>query len=185
MPAHDRLALRSLPLRRPALLAVSAVLLAAADAHAATAPAQLRGKSILLNWGESGTYKRLSDGKENASTGKISRTIYVSQPGRAFVRASSVSGPYANSSEAGPEKTAESVSFNGNTMIAIGVNTGVARRISVTFDPAFSSCTGAVTIGKSGPGTRIKGFDGAMYEVLSMQPGSVSCAIRDGNSLAN
>ena len=42
-----------------------------------------------------------------------------------------------------------------------------------------------VTIGKSGAGTKITGFDGAVYEVISMQPGASSCSIRDGNAFAN
>lgn len=70
-------------------------------------------------------------------------------------------------------------------MTSFRVNRGVARRLVVTFDPAFSSCTGTLTIGKSGPGTTIKGFDGQIYEVLSMQPGTISCSIRAGNAFAN
>ncbi len=184
MTARDR-TLKHPVLRQAVLAALPLLLATIGNADAAAAPPQLRGKSVMLAWGESGTYRRLSDGRENASTGKLSRIIYISQPGRAFIRASSVSGRHANSWEAGPDKTAESVSFNGSSMVAVGVNTGVARRITVTFDSAFTSCTGAVTIGKSGPGTKIKGFDGAMYEVLSMQPAAVSCSVRDGNALAN
>jgi hypothetical protein len=87
--------------------------------------------------------------------------------------------------EVGPERTAGSVHFKGNTVIAYQVNRGVARRVVVTLDPAFSGCSAAVAVGKSGPGTTIEGYDGATYEVISMQPSAINCSIREGNALAN
>ncbi|MBI3700579.1 MAG: hypothetical protein HY242_09085 [Afipia sp.] len=54
-----------------------------------------------------------------------------------------------------------------------------------TFDPSFASCSTTVTIGKIGPNATLTGFDGAEYQIISMEPGAASCSIRDGNALAN
>lgn len=169
-----------------AMTSLLVLLLSTTGAIAAgSAPAQLRGKSVTIVWDESGTYKRSSDGQQRSAVGRLSRIVYISDAGRAFVRGTSVSGTFGNTRETGPEGTGGSVDFSGNSMTSFRVNRGVARRLVVTFDPAFSSCTGTLTIGKSGPGTTIKGFDGQIYEVLSMQPGTISCSIRAGNAFAN
>jgi hypothetical protein len=155
------------------------------NANAASVPAQFYNKSITVTWGESGVYKRISDGVNVSPSGQFQRIFYISSAGRIFSRGSgSRSGQYAGSKEAGPEKTAQNVKFEGNSLVAVGVNLGVARRVSASLDAA-SSCTASVTIGKSGVGTKMTGFDGAVYEVISMQVGAISCSIRDGNAFAN
>ena len=152
---------------------------------AAAAPSQLYNKSVTVTWGESGVYKRISDGVNTSPVGQFQRIFYISSAGRIFTRGTSTSGRFGGSKEAGPEKTADNVKFEGNSLVAVGVNLGIARRITATFDARLSSCTASVTIGKSGIGTKITGFDGAVYEVMSMQPGASSCSIRDGNAFAN
>lgn len=151
----------------------------------AAAPSQLYNKTVTVTWGESGVYKRISDGVNTSPVGQFQRIFYISSAGRIFSRGTNTSGKFGGSKEAGPEKTAASVTFEGNSLVGVGVNLGVARRVAATFDASFSSCTASVTIGKSGIGTKITGFDGAVYEVISMQPGASSCSIRDGNAFAN
>ena len=86
---------------------------------------------------------------------------------------------------AGPERTARRVEFNGNTVVLYQVNRDIARRAVVSLDSAYSSCSAAVTVGKSGPGSTIEGYDGAVYEVVSLQSSGAGCSIREGNALAN
>jgi hypothetical protein len=155
------------------------------NANAASVPAQFYNKSITVTWGESGVYKRVSDGVNVSPSGQFQRIFYISSAGRIFTRGTFTSGQFGGSREAGPEKTAQSVKFEGNSLVGIGVSLGVARRVSASFDAGFSSCTASVTIGKSGVGTKITGFDGAVYEVISMQPAAISCSFRDGNAFAN
>ena len=155
------------------------------SATAASAPSQLYNKSITVTWGESGVYKRISDGVNTSPVGQFQRIYYISGAGRIFVRGKNISGRYGGTREAGPEQNAGNVSFNGNTLVNFGENLGVVRRIMSTFDPSFASCSSTVTIGKSGTSARIKGFDGAEYEIISMQAGSASCSISAGNALAN
>ena len=178
-------------MRMPIALLFAGVISASAltqltdTASGASAPSQLYNKSITVAWGESGVYKRVSDGVNTSPVGKFERIFYISSAGRIFVRGTSSSGRFGGSREAGPEKTSDNVKFEGNSLVGFGVNLGVARRIAATFDAGFSSCTASVTIGKSGAGTKITGFDGAVYEVISMLPGASSCSIKDGNALAN
>jgi hypothetical protein len=163
------------------LLAIS--LLSTVEAKAGSAPQQLHGRSVTLSWSESGVYKR--DGSSFSNTYNLVRVIYISQTGRAFIRGTTAGRGAGVTKEAGPERTAGSVDFKGNTVIAYQVNRGVARRVVVTLDPAFSGCSAAVSVGKSGPGTTIEGYDGVIYEVISIQPSAINCSIREGNALAN
>lgn len=151
----------------------------------AGAPSQLYNKTVTINWGESGTYKRLSDGGMSNPIGQFQLTVYVSSAGRPFVRGSSKAGRFGGTKERGPEDNASNVQFNGNTLVMIRGSIGMARRIQTTFDGSFSSCSTTVTIGKIGPNATMIGFDGAEHQIISMQPGAASCSIREGNALAN
>ncbi|MCX7306952.1 MAG: hypothetical protein NTZ72_02990 [Afipia sp.] len=154
-------------------------------ASAASAPQQLYNKSITLSWGESGVYKRLSDGGSSSPIGQFQIIIYVSGAGRPFVRGSSKSGRFGGTKDRGPEENSGNVQFAGNTLVTVRENLGIARRIVTTFDGSFASCSSTVTIGKIGANATITGFDGAVHQVISMQPGAASCSISNGNALAN
>src|SRR5664279_327524 len=82
-------------------------------AAAASAPSQLHNKSVTVTWGESGVYKRISDGVNTSPTGQFQRIFYISSAGRIFVRGTNSSGRFGGSREAGPEKTADNVKFEG------------------------------------------------------------------------
>jgi hypothetical protein len=169
----------------PAAFAAISLISSAADAHAGSAPAQLYNKSITVAWGESGLYKRVSDGVNATPVGQFQLIFYISSGGRVFTRGMNSSGRFGGSKEFGPEKSSDNVRFEGNSLVRYGVSLGVARRVVATFEAGFSSCTASVTIGKSGQGTKIIGFDGAVWEVISMKPSASSCSIRDGNAFAN
>jgi hypothetical protein len=154
------------------------------SAHAA-APKQLYNKTVTITWGESGTYTRVSDGRSASPIGQFQAIVYISSAGRAFVRVSSKAGTFGGTREHGPEQNSNNVQFDGNNLVLIGVSLGVARRILTSFDASFASCTTSVTIGKIGPNATIVGFDGAVYKVISMQPGASGCSIRDGNALTH
>lgn len=154
-------------------------------ATAAAAPSQLYNKTVSINWGESGVYKRISDGVNTSPVGQFQLIVYVSSAGRAFVRGSNKSGRFGGTRERGPEENSGNVQFAGNTLVTVRENLGIARRIVTTFDGSFASCSSTVTIGKIGPNATITGFDGAVHQVISMQPGAASCSVTNGNALAN
>jgi hypothetical protein len=153
---------------------------------AVAAPRELYNKAVTARWGESGTYKRLSDGVTVNPAGQFTCIFYVSDAGRVFTRCSgsNANGRDASSGDFSPEKTAPNIKFEGNTLVGTRVTQGVARRLAATFDAGFSSCSLSVTIGKAGPGAKFRGFDKAEYEVLSMQAGAASCSVQAGNPFA-
>lgn len=148
------------------------------------APPQLFNKTIELYWGESFVSKRLSDGKPSSGIGKQSRTIYISGAGRAFVKITGISGKSGGSKEKGPEDAKGNVSFSGAGLTLVSLSQDVARRVSVSFDPSFSSCTATLTVGKASEHARVPGYDGAGYEIISISGGAVSCSVKQGNTLA-
>jgi len=155
-------------------------------AGAAAAPSQLYNKTITINWGESGTYKRISDGVNTNPVGQFQIIVYVSSAGRPFVRGSATTGRFGGTRERAPEQiSGNNVQFAGDTLVMTRGELGIARRVLTTFDGSFASCSTSVTIGKIGPTATLTGFDGAAYQVISMQPGAASCSIKDGNALAN
>ena len=151
---------------------------------AGNAPAGLHNKSIVLSWSETNMHKRVSDGQTGTATPSLERTIYISSAGREFVRQKASSGRNGRSGEGGPERTSGRFTFAGNTMVNMMGGDGLLRRLTVTFNPAFSGCQAAITIGKNGAHPVTTGVDGATYEVLSISAGAVSCSIRDGNAFA-
>jgi hypothetical protein len=147
------------------------------------APSQLYNKSVELFWGESFMSKRVLDGTPSNGVGKKSRVIYISSAGRAFVKTSDSSGKDGSTREKGPEDNKGNVSFSGNQLSLVAVNKQIARRIVVSFDPSFSSCSATLSIGKASANARSIGYDGQEYEVISISGGAVNCSVKQGNAL--
>lgn len=153
------------------------------SATAGSAPKQLYNKTVTVTWGEASRSKRISDGVIIAATGKFDRIIYVSSAGRFFSRGNFSAGSYGGRNEQGPEEGSKGISFQGNSLTAAWAargGGGVARHLSVSFDPAFASCTASMSAGKVGTAL-YTGFDGAPYEMIEIIPSAVSCSIKDGN----
>ena len=127
-------------------------------------------------------YKR--QGVTGASTSVLDRSIYISSTGRTFVRQNARAGSANNKVEIGPEAQSGRFGFDGNTMTNIMDRQGLAWRITVNFDPAFSSCSATVHVAREGKVAKTTGIDGAPYENLSATAGSASCSVKDGNAFA-
>ena len=156
----------------------------AAPAFAGAVPAQLHNKTIAVVWGQSNTWRRVSDGVAGSSSIVMQRQIYISSAGRTFVRQQGTAGRAGNKSDIGPESLSGRFSFNGNTMTNFMGREGLLWHINVTFDPSFSGCSAAITIAREGAVAKGAGLDGAQYENLSASVGSTSCSVKDGNAFA-
>lgn len=175
---------RPKPMLAMRVVVVSVLILVCAHSFAhAAAPKELYNKTVTVTWTESGTYTRVSDGKSANPTGRFKAIVYISSAGRLFVRASSTNGNFSSSAERGREHN--NVQFEGDKLVMTAVSIGIARRLVTTFDASFGSYTTSVTIGKLSPNAKIVGFDREIYKVISMQAGGASCAIANGNALAN
>jgi hypothetical protein len=155
-------------------------------ASAAGAPAQLYNKTIDIFWGENTSNKRIADGVVVNTAGRLQLLVYISSAGRPFVRFTGGSNYHSHTGEFGPEVAGGHVNFSGNTLVmAAASKTGVARRITVTFDSGFAGCTASVMGGKTGASPTWKGFDGAPYELLTINVGSATCSIKEGNAVGH
>jgi len=172
--------------------AALAAVLTAGSAVAGPAPKQLYNKSVLVNWVESVVQKG-PDGSTRTPQINSQRTAYISGAGRLFVKGTrNISNGYfrgGNETSRGPDGGSGGgsggFSFEGNQLVGTAVFDGGARRLTISFDPSFSSCTANVVYGKSSSSNqKWKGFDGVTYELVSVNVGAVGCSVRDGNALA-
>jgi hypothetical protein len=172
-------------------IAIMGALVAASPA-AAAAPAPLLNKTVLLNWSSQVT-QRAPDGRIVKPRIDSERIVYVSTAGRLFIRTSRSNQrlKLSRKSELAPGDThntsgeASSMQFQGNQLVGTVAWAAGAARIVVSFDPSFSSCNVDVIYGRLGGNLQRKGLDGVMYQIQSVELGSKSCSIRDGNVFAS
>lgn len=152
---------------------------------AAAAPAQLYNKSVVIAWSESIQEKNEAGQMLNTSLSR-ERTVYVSSAGRVFVRATQSSRYAEKKNEMAPGAGGGTLAFQGNSLVGTAVFAGFARRITVTFDAGFSSCSASVVYGKAGGPQTWKSIDGKQtMTVQSFSASSANCSIREGNLVAN
>ena len=152
---------------------------------ALAAPPQLFNKTITISWTEA-VQQKAPDGRLLNNQVTRQRTVYVSSAGRIFVRSNNRSKRGEQNSERGPgDATVGSLNFQGNLLVGYAVNQGNARQLSVKFDSSFSSCTATVVWGKSGPTQKWRGYDGVIYEILSVSVTGSNCSIQEGNAFAS
>lgn len=172
------------------LFCVSTGALAALTPHAATAaPKQLFGKSIIVSWTEQREQRQggWSEFRPVTISGKFS--AYVSTQGQLFNRISMTNRRGASGSrERVGSGSHANISFQANSLIAIQASDGGARRIVVTFDPAFATCTAEVIRGKqAGAGVIRTGsiiYPGMKIEIRSVHTTGIGCTMSDGNIFA-
>ena len=90
-------------------------------------------------------------------------------------------GPGDTKNKAGE---ATSVHFEGNQLVGLLAFAQGGRRYVATFDPGFTSCTLAVTVGRESGGMKRKGVNGVLYTLDSVKATGETCSISDGNSFA-
>jgi len=145
---------------------------------------QLKNKSIVLTWGQSNVWRRISDNTTGTTAQTVERTIYISSAGRPFVRQKrSAARTLSIKADSGPESETGRFTFDGNNVVNFISNGSWATRIAMTFDPSFSSCSVAITTGKNGQNPRSTGMDGGIYEASALDISSASCSMKDGNAL--
>lgn len=173
------------------LVAASVLLLAANTANAAP-PAQLKGKSVVINWSET---RQQRDEKPDGTwtpVRSISAThtlsIYVSTAGRVFSRQTNRTSAGSGTTEqvageGGGSFPVRVPSFTGQTMTIIGEGRGGARRTVVDFDAGFTSCSArtatAFQEGKSA--VSLSPITKRKVDVVSVTAGSANCALQNGN----
>jgi hypothetical protein len=165
----------------------------AAASPAAAAPAPLLNKTVLLNWSSLVT-QRAPDGRIVTPRIDVEYKIYVSTAGRLFARASRSNRRLnlAGKADLAPGDItrnrageAMAMEFQGNRIVGtVGWAAGAARMM-ISFDASFTSCNFDIILGRLDGNLQRKGLDGVMYKIESVQIGSKTCSIRDGNVFAD
>lgn len=151
-------------------------------------PSAAMNKTIAISFTASGTAKE-PDGRTHRFSTSVTRVVYVSTAGRLFMRhtATNRAGTAGGDFDPAAQSAGKggSFSFQGDKLVGVLPYTGGARQITVTFDPAFSSCTASVIEGNAGSGSfRRKGPGGVVREITNATTSGVSCSIQSGNAFA-
>jgi hypothetical protein len=173
----------------PRPIALVLVLSCLRVAIAAAAPAQLVNKTIVVSWTREVSQKR-RDGAVVHIRRDDTRQIYVSTAGRLFIRSSAQVNrrsrtrdvvPGDNSTPEGPRDA----HFEGNRLVLTRAHYSGATRVTIDFDPSFTTCAMKFVAGKEGGAPVVwRGLDGGTYELISTAVVSSSCEIKDGNLFA-
>ncbi|MBI3701167.1 MAG: hypothetical protein HY242_12075 [Afipia sp.] len=158
----------------------------AASAHAAGALPQLRGKNLNLSWTDNRVEKILSTGVQRPVTQSSIVTVYVSAEGRFFSAfGRTVGHGFVNRKEvSGGDRNALNWRVEGTTLAADQRFMRGARRLIVTFDPGFGSCSLRVLHGKEAGSSTIQYMTMKSLEPVELQSinvTSASCTIGTGN----
>ena len=169
------------------ILAIAIFASAALSTGVEAAPAQLRGKSVIVSWTENRMQRIAGEGAAfQPRTVSHEFRVYVSSADRVFSR-------LININSQGKSGAADRVgagggrvpSFKGQSMtIALTGNVRGARLISVDFSAGFDSCTANVIRGKEvGAETMVARsiISGKSVEIQSVTVSGVSCSMRPGN----
>ena len=167
-----------------------AALFAAIASPALAAPQGLYGKTVTVTWTETRSQRQMGETTFKPVGLPFTFQLYLSSEGRPFKRLTSVSssGRRSGTKEGVGSGANASVSYQGNnTVIATNSSGGLGRRVQVTLDSGFSSCSAQVISGKSGGGVAaVKSVaTGNMVEFESVSAGAASCSVQNGNAFAN
>jgi hypothetical protein len=171
---------------------MGALTLLSATAHAASsAPKELYGKSITVAWTEARTQRFESEQQVRNTGTSVQVSIYISTAGRPFVRVintsvydhniheqSGVSRGGVTETVPGEAAARDRIDFEARSIVVYRQFRSGARRISIDLDGA--TCKATVVNGREG-GKHIETYGYGSAEVLTLQVGSVSCSIREGN----
>jgi hypothetical protein len=174
----------------PRVIFILSVLLAS-QSYAASAPEQLKGKSIVVSWTESRQQKNVGWNNFRTVNASHQLSIYISTKGRVFSRQTNSTRAGTGSTEqvageggGGPYST-RTPSFGGQSMTVIGENKGGARRAVIDFDASFTSCKAKASTAFEAGKTSVS-FSPITHqrvEIKSVITSGESCSIQSGNVL--
>ena len=160
---------------------------------AQAAPAGLYGKTVKVEWTETRSQREAGETAFGPKSFTFTYTVYVSTQGQLFRRIFTISSTRKKSGTRDTVGTSgktdagiSQVSFQGSTLVSASSSGGIGRRIRVSFDASFSSCTAEVVTGKTGngPASMRAISSGKVVEIESVSAGSASCSVQTGNAFA-
>jgi hypothetical protein len=173
---------------------VGVVAISTVAAHAGSAPKELYGKSITVQWSESVTGRTAADQiTQNWLTSGL-MSIYISSAGRPFVRRSvrnmlagrTGRGAGSRSFDTAPDQSSsgakDRVDVQGHLIVVYSEFHSGARRIAIDLGGAPTGCNATVVNGRQAGKNIVHQTGGhGLVEVTSVHIESVTCSIREGN----
>jgi len=170
-------------------LALLSFLILFSPEGASAAPSQLYGKSIIVSWTGDNVLRNVGEQEFSSRRHPNVRSYYIGSTGRPFVRDTFKTKKREMFDTSGTTDTGgpRTIHFQGNSLVDTEAYIRGARRIQIDFDDSFGSCTAHIIAGKEpGASTFItKNIGGKLIEVRSRTYSDVTCAVRDGNVLAD
>jgi hypothetical protein len=160
-------------------------------AYAQSVPAGLQGKSAIVSWTETRTQRNV--GEERTETVGVPYTyrVYFSTGGRPFARLTVAdqrgqtgSRERVGTGERSGDGGARSLQMQGNSLVATSGHGGGARRLQVTFDGSYASCSAAVVLARQVGSSKIvmrNLVSNKQMEILSATTSAASCSVQAGN----
>jgi hypothetical protein len=181
-------------------VAMGALTLLSVAAYAGSAPKELYGKSVTVAWSESLTGKFASEQFTRNVGRALEMNIYISTAGRPFARLI-VTGTggvshqitaggnvvHSHSSETAPGEAQSAskgshVDFQGHSIVVYSQFQSGARQVAIDVDANHAAgCKAGVIIGRQAGNNVVRQSGRGPFEATSVQIGSVSCSIREGN----
>lgn len=162
-----------------------------AAARAASAPAQLRGKSVIVNWTENRVQRNIGEVNFRPVAASHQFSIYVSSAGRIFSRLTNRTRAGTGSADevGGTSAAKRTPIFTGQSLTVFIPSRGTGvRRLTVNFDRSFENCTATVIRARPEGAPIMTGtsiITGKALEVQSVSVGPASCAMQNGNVFGN
>lgn len=167
------------------LIAGSVVfLLAGANVAQASPPAQLLGKSVVIDWSDTRSQRDGSNPEYHVVNGSHTLSIYISTAGRSFIRQVNRTRAGSGRRDQAPGQSGSRTAvFEGQTMTVFGQSRGGAQRTVVHFDGGFTGCTATTGLGfQSGQtSVSVSPITGRRVEMRSLAVTSISCSVRSEN----
>jgi hypothetical protein len=184
---------------------IGGVLSAPGMAEAATFPAPLLGKSVIVSWTENRQQKFEGTSEVVSRSVSTSLQVYISTAGRTFTKQSVSSrgggrlrrdGPGRGFGTSFQEERApgDPTSSMGRASDVVHMEGGAlavdrkmregARRVAVTFDAGYTSCNARVILGREGGTGALRGrnpVNGRRFEIVSVDIATPSCSVASGN----
>jgi hypothetical protein len=166
---------------------IALTLFASGLARAASAPTQLRGKSITVSWTENRVQRNIGEANFRSVSVSHQFSIYISSGGRMFSRLTNTTRAGTGSADevGGASGARRTPVFSGQFLTVFIPNKGTGvRRLTVNFGGSFESCTAGVVSARPEQAAMITGtsiITGRATEIQSVSVGAASCRLQNGN----
>ena len=166
------------------IVAGAILLLAAAKPAQAGPPAQLLGKSVVIDWSDTRSQRDGDNPEYHTVSGSHTLSVYISTAGRTFIRQVNRTRAGSGRRDQAPGQSGSRTAvFDGQTMTVFGQTRGGAQRTVVHFEGGFTGCSAATGLGfQSGQtSVSVSPITGRRVEMRSLAVTGINCSVRNGN----